>query len=874
MANEKEEQLHGAEVDNAEIALELISIGSLEEGELMLKEYLATHEENETTALATLALAMHSGEMAKCFGEEVISLSEIHFSKAYENREKIASLRQRISENARVRFEKEFLPQFFSLMLSDNAIAPQEKYTFLRVFSDTLPHALSPFLSSGGSLVGSFMPIVTRTDVYDWVKETIEGLYALDKSLYGKEILALGRYALGVGAYDSASEMLNNASYHLDDIAECRFLILCAKLRARGEDEFVKANGFSKTMPEYMALLLALKGKPDLMQKYTALAERNIELHTEKPKVVKAPKPKVVKPPKPKREKKPFTFTLPSIDFKKWKIPAMITGGVALLLCVCLLLPLLFRGGCGVKPENPQGGAENTGDAFEFGEYPQSLKAEGVSIDEGITDERGYFYGSDGEWYAKVVANPVEANYTFSNNSAVTEGEVYYFKVEPIRWRILEERDGQAFILCDSIIANHRYDADSSNYAESEIRAWLNNEFYNTAFTDLQKNMILVATVDNSVSTTGYRNNPYVCDNTEDKIFLLSYAEATNSKYGFSSDDSDFDEARRMLTTDFSRASGASMDTTDYYGCGIWWLRSPNNGYIGSVRDMDMKGFGHRTSYVQVRDRGVVPAMWIMTEPLYVREDNVIYFGEYPQSLKAENVSIDEGITDKRGYFLGSDGEWYAKVVATPAYNNYTFSNSTEVESGEVYYFKVEKIRWRILKEENGNAFLLCDSIIANRRFDSTNNNYATSELRAWLNNEFYTTAFKDIQKQIIHTTKVDNSAQSTGYTTNEFACADTEEKVFLLSFLDIKNSEYSFSTDHYAYDEERKLLTSDYSRATGVYMVNESLHYGVGYWWLRSSSTNANDTQRLVSTDGYGNNCDVVTDTEIGVVPAIWIAL
>lgn len=73
------------------------------------------------------------------------------------------------------------------------------------------------------------------------------------------------------------------------------------------------------------------------------------------------------------------------------------------------------------------------------------------------TDSRGYFLGSDGAYYAKVAAAPYEGGYEFSNMSAVTSGNTYYFKVEPIKWRILSESNGTALIVCESIIANGHF---------------------------------------------------------------------------------------------------------------------------------------------------------------------------------------------------------------------------------------------------------------------------------------------------------------------------------------------------------------------------------------------------------------------------------
>lgn len=50
------------------------------------------------------------------------------------------------------------------------------------------------------------------------------------------------------------------------------------------------------------------------------------------------------------------------------------------------------------------------------------------------------------------------------NGNAVTDGTVYYFKVEPILWRILSQSDGTALILCDGIIANKAFTNDGDGY--------------------------------------------------------------------------------------------------------------------------------------------------------------------------------------------------------------------------------------------------------------------------------------------------------------------------------------------------------------------------------------------------------------------------
>ena len=244
-----------------------------------------------------------------------------------------------------------------------------------------------------------------------------------------------------------------------------------------------------------------------------------------------------------------------------------------------------------------------------FGEYPQTIKSSDVTVGD-VADEDGYYLGSDGERYAKVVADPYNSGYTFSDGSDVTNGETYYFKVEPIRWRILSESDGSAFIMADGIIANSRYAPNYNDYADSDIRAWLNGEFLNTAFGEVAQILIETTEVDNSVYSTGYSSNSYACENTFDKVFLLSYREVTNSEYGFASSSSTYDTARRMTVSDYARSTGAYMNTSSsYFGCGIWWLRSPDDRYSDLARSVYDSGRGGIDYSVSSGNGGVVPAL-------------------------------------------------------------------------------------------------------------------------------------------------------------------------------------------------------------------------------------------------------------------------
>ncbi|MBE6533827.1 MAG: hypothetical protein E7678_02495 [Ruminococcaceae bacterium] len=219
----------------------------------------------------------------------------------------------------------------------------------------------------------------------------------------------------------------------------------------------------------------------------------------------------------------------------------------------------------------------------------------------------------------------INSSSTYQDNNGYTTSTVYWFKYEPISWTILSENktDGTALILCDMIIDLQEYYINTSsrtidgktvypnNYAESTIRKWLNDNFYNTAFNALQKALIVTTTVDNSAATTDSSTNQYACENTEDKIFLPSYQDVINSNYGFSSDYSDYDTARQKKTTDYAQVQGAYTNTnSDYAGNGYWLLRSPFYSYFGNACSVSYNGKANIIGYVYLTT-GVVPALQI-----------------------------------------------------------------------------------------------------------------------------------------------------------------------------------------------------------------------------------------------------------------------
>ncbi|MBP5444584.1 MAG: InlB B-repeat-containing protein [Acholeplasmatales bacterium] len=165
----------------------------------------------------------------------------------------------------------------------------------------------------------------------------------------------------------------------------------------------------------------------------------------------------------------------------------------------------------------------------------------------------------------------------YPEGSDLAPEHIYFFKYEQIEWDIISETDDSIKIIANLVLDSQEFyetsqstsfihngqDGYSNNYKLSNIRKWLNNNFYNTAFNDLEKEIMEIMTVDNSKSTTS--QTTYECANTSDLVTLLSYTEA-EAYYGSNN--------MRCLATDYAKCQGV---LTDYSGhkYATWLLRSP-----------------------------------------------------------------------------------------------------------------------------------------------------------------------------------------------------------------------------------------------------------------------------------------------------------
>ena len=172
-----------------------------------------------------------------------------------------------------------------------------------------------------------------------------------------------------------------------------------------------------------------------------------------------------------------------------------------------------------------------------------------------------------------------------------------------IRWLVIDENNGNLFLLSELGLARHRFNQSSNGatWAECELRHWLNETLLKNAFNRDEREMILTTEVDDGPEQTNYTWDTAgrTGDITNDKIFLLSYEEMNSL----------VDPYDRLCEPSAAvRAMGVYTEKYNGKTCCWYWLRT--SAYRNNAGVVDTNG-NFDTCYIH-HDYGVVrPALWV-----------------------------------------------------------------------------------------------------------------------------------------------------------------------------------------------------------------------------------------------------------------------
>ena len=208
-------------------------------------------------------------------------------------------------------------------------------------------------------------------------------------------------------------------------------------------------------------------------------------------------------------------------------------------------------------------------------------------------------------------------NEAYENSTRYKIGTTHYFLVEPILWRVLTTNafTGEIFCISNNIVDAQIYVSETntrliddriiypSNYEHSDIRKWCNNVFYNQAFSDAEKELVVYKTINNqypiNLSVDVYDRD------TEDYVYIPSFQEMTEEFYGYEPSGI-FSYSRFCTPSDYASARGAYTSALEeQYGySGLYLLRTGHEYVKSFVPFVKFDGYALNPYYVNSPSTG------------------------------------------------------------------------------------------------------------------------------------------------------------------------------------------------------------------------------------------------------------------------------
>lgn len=238
------------------------------------------------------------------------------------------------------------------------------------------------------------------------------------------------------------------------------------------------------------------------------------------------------------------------------------------------------------------------------------------------------------------------------------------------------------------------------------------------------------------------------------------------------------------------------------------------------------------------------------TEPVGDRAREMIRSGDYQGAL--DLLESEEG--NEETEFLQLRAE-LGEIEVGGQIMLGSYEQDGDMENGP------EEIAWIVLAKEDNRAFLLSLYCLDTRPYHDVIDGavtWAESPMRTWLNEDFCSSAFTDVEQRLLAETELvtpDNPMYHTPGGEN------TVDRVFLLSLEEVET---------YLTKEQCLGQVTQYAIKKGCY-YNASFN---GWWWLRSSGTQRRDAcyvDAMGKASLYGY---VVHRPGWSVRPAMWIDL
>ncbi len=294
---------------------------------------------------------------------------------------------------------------------------------------------------------------------------------------------------------------------------------------------------------------------------------------------------------------------------------------------------------------------------------------------------------------------------TYQNKNGYKASTVYYFKFDPIKWRIIDTTTG--LVITDNVIDAQPYNdfvekaekvwfrershdvlyfGDKSHntlaneYETSSIRSWLINDFWKTAFSDAEVERIKVSLYEENNYNTLV--NSGLLDPIRDNVFLMSNTEMTY--YG-----SLLATANSLVTkgTAYSKCQGLWGSEDDgHKDYPYWRLRTPRGDTgelsVGAFFVSDM-GVVTDNSDVDFSCGGIRPAMRMR-----------VCDHDYEWVVALKPTRDTEGREVQKCKICGAEAEsrYIDRIDPPSAHSRIMIKNNPDSKSRSIRYYKAIKL--------------------------------------------------------------------------------------------------------------------------------------------------------------------------------------
>lgn len=619
----------------------------------------------------------------------------------------------------------------------------------------------------------------------------------------------------------------------------------------------------------------------------------------------------------------------------------------------------------GADIHNPENGVWSY---IYFGSYPQTEVA-GDDLTDAIKNASYDANGDatvDGEKYHRIYTRRYPAG---TLNESDGTDEYFYYKWEPIRWKVLQKTEDALLVMADKGLDYIPYHTAETavTWDKSWIRDWLNSENTDTLYDSgsyMKNNYFSYSFYLCENGNEGYRH--YLKDDKQekvhsfyttafddaqraaitaqgnDKLFLLSAEDVRNASYGFGT--AEKLPARQLSISEYAKKKSWFASES------AWWLRSDDAPFatiVGSGGDIISN-----SEYFKVNDYSMacVPAMYIsLSSDQWVseaaqlagyKEDalNTLYAFQTSKYQTAEAVSMLKAVKESRdainqakdnaavdnalaaakakigGLKTGVEANWEEAIAAGDSLNpvhhhdtsmmtaadtdldtlrseenkDYTdwhyvyfgiypqakvtdqriikglasFEVRGEFEGKKYwrdsgYWYEYAPIKWRILQVEDNQLFLAADQMLDVFRMGGTTTKaWNDSKLKEWMNTDatnatwFLPKAFSEEEQNAIVPYEIDG----------------TENKVYVLSYDDVKNEAYGFcsAVTVNSNSRSRQMRATDWALASGRTEENTPC-------WTRTYYDAVSKFRSITATGAMGTYS---AGSIGGVVPALRLSL